>query len=97
MNKIYTRISFHTFNLTIGNKVRFFALNNYNKSHYMSYFTKVISTLLLLLFALIIPKTGFAQPWTYNFGTAAGTTTHTSTTASTTFLPTPTNGTARAE
>ncbi|MFN8283266.1 MAG: T9SS type A sorting domain-containing protein [Chitinophagales bacterium] len=61
----------------------------------MSYFTKVISTLLLLLFALIIPKTGFAQPWTYNFGTAAGTTTHTSTTASTTFLPTPTNGTAR--
>lgn len=47
----------------------------------------------LLFFVLALCNTSWGQPWTYDFGSGTGS--HTSTTASTSFLPTPTSGTAR--
>ncbi len=50
-------------------------------------------TTLLWLLSIIFTNQLSAQPWTYNFGTGTGS--HTSSTASTSFLPAPTSGTAR--
>jgi len=50
-------------------------------------------TMLLAVILLAGSGSAWGQPWTYNFGTTTGT--FTSGTASTTFLPTPTSGTAR--
>ncbi len=53
---------------------------------------KSLKTLLALFTLILLPGMGWAQPWTYDFGTGTGT--FTSSTASTTFLPTPTSGTS---
>jgi hypothetical protein len=61
MNKIYTRFSFHILNIHTGNKKLLPALSNYKKTSYMLHLSKVAATLSLLLFALLIPTTGFGQ------------------------------------
>jgi len=52
-----------------------------------------LSALFALVTLLLCPGLGWGQPWTYNLGTGTGS--FTSNTASTTFLPAPTSGTAR--
>ena len=72
-------------------------MNNFTKAFYTTK-SKLTSLVLLAFFALMLfPDLASAQPWTYDFGTGTGS--HTSTTASTVFLPataaTPASGLTR--